>query len=191
MRDAATWTGRRGTVLLGPTEARVARWLAGRTRHGRVAIRTVDLARSTRVERSEAYRITARLRVLGLFGVEDDRGGTRGGRRYWRTAIPFDVGELDATRHRDAWRRIVAWSIARARAVAARLDHLRSRSMLHVDRTSDPYPTTARALVVVQGRVGIGPEPAERKPPGSGRSILERLELAGLAPGLVERFAGR
>jgi hypothetical protein len=86
MTGATTWHGRRGTVILGPTEHRVARWLAGMTRTGRVTLRTVDLAAATGVERSEAYRITARLRVLGLFGIENDRGGNHHGRRYWRTA---------------------------------------------------------------------------------------------------------
>lgn len=90
-------------MLLGPTEARIARYLDHATKHGRVTIRTVDLAAATQLERSEAYRITRRLRELGLFGVENDRGATKGGRRYWRTPIEHDGQMLDAVRHRAAW----------------------------------------------------------------------------------------
>src|SRR5690348_14224237 len=48
-----TWHGRAGSVILGPTEARVARYLESATRHGRVTIRTVDLASRLQLERSE------------------------------------------------------------------------------------------------------------------------------------------
>jgi len=86
-----------------------------------VAIRTVELARALRLERSEAYRITARLRVLGLFGIQNDQGGTRGGRLYWRTSILHDGAELDGTRHRDAWARVLGWARARATRLAHHL----------------------------------------------------------------------
>jgi predicted transcriptional regulator len=119
---AHAWRGRRGVVLLGPTEHRVALYLVDRTRPGRVAIRTAELARSLNLERSEAYRITARLRVLGLFGIRNDRGGTLGGRWYWRTAIEHDGAGLDGPRHRRAWARLLGVARARARRVA---DHLR------------------------------------------------------------------
>lgn len=124
----STWHGRRGPVLLGPTEARIARYLEHMTRRGRVAIRTVDLAAATQLERSEAYRITARLRVLGLFGIENDRGGTKGGRRYWRTPIEHDSPGLDATLHRVAWSRLVAWARVRRRSISARLATIRQSS---------------------------------------------------------------
>lgn len=116
-----TWRGRRGSVLLGPTEDRVARYLADATRHGRVTIRTADLAERLGLERSEAYRVTARLRVLGLFGVENDQGGTLGGRRWWRTPTPSDGPGLDAVKHRVAWGRILAWARARRACALERL----------------------------------------------------------------------
>ena len=109
----ATWHGRRGAVILGPTETRVARYLDDATKRGRVTIRTVELAARLQLERSEAYRITRRLRILGLFGIENDKGGTRGGRRYWRTAISRDGAALDDRRQRAAWGRIVAWARSR------------------------------------------------------------------------------
>lgn len=139
MTGATTWHGRRGAVLLGPTENRVARWLADVTSHGRVRIRTVDLVDALRLERSEAYRITSRLRILGLFGVENDRGGTRGGRHYWRTAIEHDGGGLDPLRHRQAWSRIVSWARARKARMTTRLAELRAH---HIRRVG----ATARAL---------------------------------------------
>lgn len=111
--------------MLGPTEDRVARYLDSMTRSGRVTIRTVDLASRLGLERSEAYRITRRLRVLGLFGIENDRSGANGGRRYWRTATEHDGVELDVQRHRDAWARITGWAAASRGRALARLDHLR------------------------------------------------------------------
>lgn len=123
----STWHGRRGSVILGPTEDRVARFLDHATRSGRVTIRTVELAERLRLERSEAYRITRRLRTLGLFGIENDRGGTKGGRRYWRTAIEHDGVLLDAVRHRTAWARVVAYLRARRSAAHRNLARLRQR----------------------------------------------------------------
>jgi hypothetical protein len=123
---AHTWHGRRGAVLLGPTEHRVAGWLRDRTHHGRIKVRTVDLATELRLERSEAYRITARLRALGLFGIQNDRGGTRGGRFIWRTSIEHDGAELDRERHREAWARIVAWARGRKARLAEKLADLRA-----------------------------------------------------------------
>jgi hypothetical protein len=122
MRDpvgAVRWRGRRGVVLLGPTEDRVGRYLVERTKYGRVAIRTVELAERLGLERSEAYRITARLRVLGLFGVRNDQGGTLGGRWYWRTAVVREAAGLDPARHRRAWSRVLSAARARAARVAA------------------------------------------------------------------------
>lgn len=176
---ATTWHGRRGAVILGPTEHRIARWLADRTRSGRVTIRTVDLAAATHVERSEAYRITRRLRILGLFGVEDDRGGTRGGRRYWRTAVEHDAGELDATRHREAWARVVAWARARRRRLTAALHHIRDGG-LHT--ASRPTPSTLPPVD------GVGDPPAA-KCPAAGGSFLDRLVAAGLPARLAADFA--
>lgn len=129
MTTSVTWKGRKGSVLLGPTEDRVARYLADATRHGRVTIRTMDLAARLGLGRSEAYRITDQLRTLGLFGVENDQGGTLGGRRWWRTATPHDGVTLDATRHRIAWSRILAWARAR------RQHALELVASLHTPRT--------------------------------------------------------
>ena len=144
MTTATTWHGRRGSVLLGPTENRVARWLGEMTRYGRATIRTADLAAATHLERSEAYRITARLRVLGLFGIENDQGGQKGGRRYWRTAIQHDGPGLDAGKHRQAWSRILTWARARSARLAARLEalrhHTRREGSVGPDRTHAPTP---------------------------------------------------
>lgn len=170
MIASATWEGRRGPVILGPTEHRVARYLADLCRHGRVTIRTVDLARTLRLERSEAYRITRRLRVLGLFGIENDRGGNHGGRRYWRTAITHDGAELNADRHRTAWARVVAWARDRRRRSAAQLAALRG---LNYMRAGDrPGPSR---------RAGDGAVAGDPSPPGSpAASFAERMRRAGL-----------
>jgi hypothetical protein len=164
--SSTTWHGRRGPVILGPTEHRVAAWLRDRTRFGRVTIATMDLARELRLERSEAYRITARLRVLGLFGVENDQGGARGGRRWWRTAIEHDgsASGLDPVRHRQAWARIVAWARARKTRLSARF------ATLHTARPSGSHtggaPTSA---------------PDElHGPPGAGVTFAESMRRAGL-----------
>jgi hypothetical protein len=173
MTGATTWHGRRGTVILGPTEHRVARWLAGMTRTGRVTLRTVDLAAATGVERSEAYRITARLRVLGLFGIENDRGGNHHGRRYWRTATEQDAGALDVGRHREAWARIVAWARARRDRAAARLAAIRGD---HTRRDRSP------------ARRPAAPTPAAGAPcPAAGVTFAEAMRTAGLGR-LMERW---
>jgi hypothetical protein len=160
---STTWRGRRGAVILGPTEDRVARYLDHATRQGRVTLRTLDLATRLQVERSEIYRITARLRVLGLFGIENDRGGTRGGRRYWRTAIEHDGARLDAKRHRAAWSRVLAWSRARRARLVARIRAL---------HTAPAGPDTPRPSPTAPDAV---PSPAS----GAG-TFAERMRAAGL-----------
>lgn len=123
-----TWHGREGSVILGPTEDRVARYLDSMTRHGRVTLRTVELAERLGLERSEAYRITRRLRVLGLFGIENDRGGAHGGRRIWRTGVVGSAPHrLDPVRHRIAWARVVSYLRARRSAAMGSLARLRQR----------------------------------------------------------------
>lgn len=147
---ARTWHGRRGPVILGPTEHRVASWLRDRTHNGRVRIATVDLAAALGLERSEAYRITARLRVLGLFGIENDQGGARGGRWIWRTAIEHDTPGLDAARHREAWARVVGWARSGHARLTARL------ASLHTpwDRKSAPdHAATGPATTAGAGPV--------------------------------------
>lgn len=165
MTGAVTWQGRRGAVILGPTEHRVARWLADMTRAGRITIRTVDVAAATHVERSEAYRILARLRVLGLFGIENDRGGTNGGRRIWRTALEHDGAALRGDRHREAWARVVGWARARRIRIAVRLAALRQRpgrNDLHVDTPratapgSTPRGSGADTFAAQMRRAGLG-----------------------------------
>jgi len=161
-------------VILGPTEHRVARWLADRTRSGRITLRMADVATATRVERSEAYRITARLRILGLFGIENDQGGSKGGRRFWRTAIAHDGAELDETRHREAWARVVAW----ARARGARL---RDRLTPHHTRRGGRV-----ALSTAPTAAGRSSTPPALGSPAAG--ILGRLIAAGLSPALIDDF---
>lgn len=141
-------------------------------------MRTVDVAAATHVERSEAYRILARLRVLGLFGIENDRGGTRGGRRFWRTATEIDGAALHAARHREAWARITAWARARRDRLRDALHHTRAGGL--------PPP---RALV--------GPESVDadglhrNRVAGSGPTLLSGLTAGGLLPALVDRFSRR
>lgn len=158
-------------MLLGPTEDRVARYLADRTSHGRVTIRTVDLIAALNIERSEAYRITARLRVLGLFGIENDRGGTTGGRRYWRTPTEHDGARLDAARHRSAWSRILGWSRQRARISRQRLAEIRNHTS-RIGSVGPPRPRPERPT-----------DPAAGKPAGS-VSFAQLMRSSGLAPGL-------
>jgi len=150
-------------VLLGPTQDRVARHLAERTRYGRVVVHMPTLATTLGLERSEAYRITARLRVLGLFGIEDDQGGTVGGRRVWRTAIAHDGPRLDPARHRETWRRILGWARHRSERVAARLAALR--------------PTTSGEAGLV--RRSLGSLPASG-PPGAGSEFGDAMRRHGL-----------
>lgn len=166
MSTTHTWYGRRGSVLLGPTEHRVARWLSDMTAHGRVTLRMVDLVAATHVERSEGYRITRNLRTLGLFGIENDQGGNHAGRRFWRTAIEHDGGALDAARHRQAWGRILAWARGRRSRVAARLAELRGEH-------TRPADSSARSVA--------GPTPAEATCPASaGVTFAERMRRGGL-----------
>jgi hypothetical protein len=151
-------------VLLGPTEHRIARWLADMTRHGIIRIRTLELAEATHVERSEAYRITRRLRVLGLFGIENDQGGNHHGRRFWRTAIEHDGAALPPVAHRQAWSRIVAWARSRrermkGRLAALRAHHIRLAGVLHV---AGPTP----AETPPSAGVNPGQRPSARAPDG-------------------------
>jgi hypothetical protein len=122
------WTGRRGPVILGPTEHRVALGLDQLTRRGRIRLRTVDLAARYQLERSEAYRITRRLRILGLFGIANDPSGSRGGRWWWRTAAAHDGSELDPERHRVAWARVVGFGRRLQLRATQRLHDLRAAS---------------------------------------------------------------
>jgi hypothetical protein len=168
VRTENVWHGQHGAVILGPTEARVARYLDDLTRHGLVTVRTAELADRLRLERSEAYRVLARMRALGLFGIEDDRSGSRGGRRVWRTGRPRAESGLDAGRHRIAWSRVVAWSRARrARLVA---HHLRRTAPAHPGSGS---PATSAA--------GVSPAPA------AGGSFADMLRQYG-AGGLLDAW---
>lgn len=135
---AHVWHGRLGAVVLGDTQHRVARYLDAQTRHGWALIRTDELAERLDLERSEAYRITARLRALGLFGIANDRGGVRGGRRWWRTATGHDGRGLDPERHRVAWSRVVGWARRRRDAARERLDHMRRQPGSPTGETSSP-----------------------------------------------------
>lgn len=145
---ATTWRGRHGAVLLGPTQDRVARYLDDLTGHGRIRIRTRDLADRLGLERSEAFRILARLRVLGLFGVSNDRGDHDGGRTVWRTRIRHDGSGLDPARRRITWARMRgATSRARAR-LRERLDEIR-------------------------GVMGTAPGPLPDPPPAAGHTFAE------------------
>lgn len=164
------WRGRYGAVLLGPTEDRVARYLEAATRAGRVTIPTTRLVAELNLARSEAYRITRTLRTLGLFGVENDQGGTRGGRRYWR--ITTRQGELEATRHRVAWARVTAWLKAqRARLLAA------------IPRNAQARPPGLHRPAEHAAKQP-GPTGVEGHPVGSGPPSLRDAMLA-LAPGLA------
>jgi len=183
-----TWNGRKGAVILGPTEHRVARWLADVSRHGRVTIRTTHLAAVLGLERSEAYRITRRLRILGLFGIENDQGGTRGGRRYWRTVLEHDGAELDHARHREAWSRIMGWARAKRARIAAAIQTIEgSRRERGRSTVADPHAGRRFPLAGLRQFSEPGPESAARAGPGS---ILERLIVGGLKPELAEIFGG-
>jgi predicted ArsR family transcriptional regulator len=133
MKAKLVWRGQHGSVILGPTEDRVARYLHDLTRHGLVTIRTIELAQRLDLERSEAYRVLGRLRALGLFGVSNDQGGQRGGRRIWRTERAGTASGLDAGRHRIAWARVVAWSAHRRARVVAAVHMRRAASRAGVD----------------------------------------------------------
>lgn len=174
-----TWTGRRGTVVLGPTEHRVARWLADRTRRGWITLRTTAIAEACNLERSEAYRILRRLRELGLFGIRDDRGGTRGGRQIWRTAIEHDGAGLDAVRHREAWARIRGWAAAARARTAARLARIRTT---HAPRSA------ARAGSGASSALELHDRPAQAMELGPGATFLDRLIAAGLPAHLIASF---
>lgn len=151
------WHGRAGAVALGPTQHRVARYLEDLTSHGWAHVRTADLAERLGLERSEAFRILSRLRVLGLFGVSNDRGGHAGGRRVWRTARRHDGARLDPSRHQVAWARI------RGAVRAARI------------RTRD-------RLVVLRSGQGHAPDlaPASQGAPPALPTFAARMRAAGL-----------
>jgi hypothetical protein len=161
-----TWVGRRGPILLGPTQDRVARYLDRATSHGGVRIPTARIQAACRIERSEAYRITRQLRVLGLFGVRDDQGGARGGRYWWRTSVPHDTRGLDDQRHVVAWRRIRGWWRSREDRVTARLAQLR---LALTFTPAGPRPAAAGGARSVAG----------------GPTFADRIRRAGLDPGLA------
>lgn len=165
--------GRHGWVILGPTEARVARFLEDATRHGRVTFASVELAARLDLSRSEFYRVTARLRELGLFGVENDQGGTIGGRRYWRTATPSPESGLDPVRHRLAWGRVRAWLRARRAEILARLRPLQVRAVSPSSFSGAPRP--------MAGPVAVPPAAA-------GPPITLRSALLKYAPALAAEW---
>lgn len=177
-------------MLLGPTEARIARYLEHATRRGRVTLRTVDLAAATQLERSEAYRITRRLRELGLFGVENDRGATKGGRRYWRTPVEHDGQMLDGARHRAAWGRIVGWARTRRDLLHDRLADLRA-SMAGTRASNASRPPHSTRQDGATPHVGLASARSLLNPPGGERadSFPDRMRRHGLGP-LMDEWAG-
>lgn len=133
------WRGRYGWIALGPTEDRVARYLDDATRHGRITRTTARIQDDLGLGRSEAFRILRTLRTLGLFGVENDQGGTRGGRRIWRIDRPGEGATLDAGRHRQAWARVVAYLAERKARALARLRSMTTRAA-HPPRQGSRFP---------------------------------------------------
>jgi hypothetical protein len=164
MKAKRVWRGQHGSVILGPTEDRVARYLHDLTRHGLITIRTLELARRLDLERSEAYRVLGRLRALGLFGVANDQGGQRGGRRIWRTERAGTASVLDAGRHRIAWARVVAWSAQRrARVIAA----------IHTRRQGPVEPFAATPAAAGSTPPAAGGSLADPQPPNAPRGLLD------------------
>ena len=140
--------------MLGPTEDRIALFLERATRNGRVTLRSAELVERLGVARSELYRVTRRLRILGLFGIEDDRGGTRAGRRYWRTAVEHDGPGLDPVKHRTAWARVVAY----VRTIAGRAAPVpRPAAYAHGRPVSDHALAGAGPGHPVDVPAGLGP----------------------------------
>jgi hypothetical protein len=197
VRARNVWRGQYGAVILGPTEDRVARYLADATSHGLVTMRTVDIADRLRLERSEAYRVLRRLQALGLFGIEDDRSGRRGGRRIWRTDGRRPSLTLDAGRHRVAWARILA-AMAAARA---RLASLMRQTGSHGGRPSAPV---SGAAVPWKGPRGAGlirragssaqavapptapPGGSSPRLPGGAVTFRDAMARAGLWPSVID-----
>ena len=165
-----TWHGARGAQLLGPTEDRVARWLAVKTKHGRARIRSVDAIAALRLERSEWYRVTRRLRILGLFGIADDRAGARGGRLVWRTSSDTGV-RLDAGRKRAAIARMRGQVHAAARRLGRFLASGRTGA---VPATGRPAPADA--------------SPASAGDPGARQRRRQLMLDAGLSPALAAEW---
>jgi hypothetical protein len=155
------------------------RYLDHLTRNGRVTIRSLDLATRTRVERSEIYRITRRLRTLGLVGIENDRSGQLGGRRYWRTAVEHDGAELDRTRHRDAWARVVGWSRHHA-ARAAELTHAARAAITYATR---PVGMAASLAPEFPGPAAVSPRAAAGPPT---LTFRDAMRAAGLGAWIDE-----
>lgn len=167
MTGAHVWTGRRGPVVLGPTQHRMALWMDAATRRGQVTLRMSAVAAALGLERSEAYRIARRLRVLGLFGVANDPSGHGGGRRWWRTPTPHDGQELDPVRHHVAWARMIGWARRRGALATDRLRALRQR----VAGLDTPRPSP-----------GADDGPLPSTPPAPGRTFAELMRAAGLGP---------
>jgi DNA-binding MarR family transcriptional regulator len=195
VRPRNVWRGQYGAVILGPTEDRVARYLGDATSHGLVTMRTVDIADRLRLERSEAYRVLRRLQALGLFGIEDDRSGQRGGRRLWRTEGRRPGRELDTARHRQAWARILA-AMAAARA---RLASLMRQTGSHGGRPSAPvtggtgaHPRAAgfirRAGSSAQTIAPPTAPPGGSSPrlPGGAVTFRDAMARAGLWPSIID-----
>lgn len=175
----SVWNGTAGAVILGPTQHRVAQHLVRATKYGRVTLSSPQLAAELRMGRSDFYRITRQLRILGLFGIENDQGGAKGGRRYWRTARR-DGRELPATRHRAAWARVTGWLKARAKALQAL-----GRAIAGAPAGKGPHDPSRQAP----------PSPPHRQQPlglplgpPSGPSVLERLRQAGLRSDLADAW---
>lgn len=183
MTAAPVWYGARGSVVLGPTEDRVARFLADRTRHGQIVMRTSELAAELGLERSEAYRITARLRVLGLFGIANDRSGLAGGRRWWRTPSLRSADALDPGRHRSAWSRVVAAARARRARLMAQLAELATHKPGALHRSAHgsaahPADPSQLTLQLSDGSAQHPPGAVPLAAPGG--SFAERMRRYGL-----------
>jgi DNA-binding MarR family transcriptional regulator len=193
VRARNVWRGQYGAVILGPTEDRVARYLADATSHGLVTMRTVDIADRLRLERSEAYRVLRRLQALGLYGIEDDRSGQRGGRRIWRTdgrrASVTPVGG----RHRVAWARILA-AMAASRARLASLMRTGSHGGALSPSTggAGAHPRAAgfirRAGSSAQAVAPPTAPPGGSSPrlPGGAVTFRDAMARAGLWPSIID-----
>lgn len=95
------------SVVLGPTQAAVYRFVMGATEHGRRPTFTLSrIAEATGKPVSSVHDALGRLRALGLIGCATRMGRT-GGHRLWRVVSAASDRALDVARHRRAVARVL------------------------------------------------------------------------------------
>ena len=144
------------SVVLGPTQQAVYRFVMGATEGGRRPVFTLArIASETGKPVSSVHEALGRLRALGLIGMAARMGRT-GGHRLWRVVATV-TRSLSPTRHRLAVARVVKrWGASVQRSTEVQSES-QSETLWTDDPPAEPVPQREGSFRDAMRRAGFTP----------------------------------